>query len=221
MIASNIASSSANDVSIRQASSGRADRTSRHTSTPVPSGSWTSSTATSGLGERDPIERLRRRCRPHPRPRCRPRLRAGRGPPPDDLVVVEQEHADRHRDHSCRPPRAPDGRPLRLRTIGREYRGLRRAAPAPSAARRGAGGGLGPRPGGHASADHRGGRPARRVRTTARSACWTRRGRGWREFITVGIDDEVRAEIGELPKGHGILGTLITDPRPLRLPGPA
>jgi signal transduction histidine kinase len=38
------------------------------------------------------------------------------------------------------------------------------------------------------------------------------------EFITVGIDDEIRAEIGELPKGHGILGLLIADPRPLRLP---
>jgi signal transduction histidine kinase len=38
------------------------------------------------------------------------------------------------------------------------------------------------------------------------------------EFITVGIDDEGRAEIGELPKGHGILGLLILDPQPLRLP---
>ncbi len=38
------------------------------------------------------------------------------------------------------------------------------------------------------------------------------------EFITVGIDADDRARIGELPKGHGILGRLITDPRPLRLP---
>jgi signal transduction histidine kinase len=38
------------------------------------------------------------------------------------------------------------------------------------------------------------------------------------EFLTVGVDDEVRARIGELPKGHGILGLLIADPRPLRLP---
>jgi signal transduction histidine kinase len=38
------------------------------------------------------------------------------------------------------------------------------------------------------------------------------------EFITVGIDDTARAKIGELPKGHGILGLLIADPRPLRLP---
>jgi GAF domain-containing protein len=36
-------------------------------------------------------------------------------------------------------------------------------------------------------------------------------------FITVGIDDQIRDRIGELPKGHGILGALIADPRPLRL----
>ncbi len=38
------------------------------------------------------------------------------------------------------------------------------------------------------------------------------------EFITVGLDDDQRARIGELPKGHGILGLLIVDPRPIRLP---
>jgi signal transduction histidine kinase len=38
------------------------------------------------------------------------------------------------------------------------------------------------------------------------------------QFITVGIDDETRAAIGPLPKGHGILGLLITDPHPIRLP---
>jgi signal transduction histidine kinase len=37
-------------------------------------------------------------------------------------------------------------------------------------------------------------------------------------FITVGLDDDTTAAIGELPKGHGILGLLIVDPRPLRLP---
>src|SRR6478672_11206799 len=41
---------------------------------------------------------------------------------------------------------------------------------------------------------------------------------GLSEFITVGIDDETRRAIGPLPKGHGILGLLIADPRPLRLP---
>jgi signal transduction histidine kinase len=38
------------------------------------------------------------------------------------------------------------------------------------------------------------------------------------EFITVGVTDEEKAAIGELPKGHGILGLLIEDPVPLRLP---
>lgn len=43
--------------------------------------------------------------------------------------------------------------------------------------------------------------------------------RSWlSQFITVGIDDEGRAEIGELPHGHGILGLLIVDAKPLRLP---
>jgi two-component system, NarL family, sensor histidine kinase DevS len=38
------------------------------------------------------------------------------------------------------------------------------------------------------------------------------------QFITVGIDDAARAAIGRLPEGHGILGLLIVDARPLRLP---
>jgi signal transduction histidine kinase len=38
------------------------------------------------------------------------------------------------------------------------------------------------------------------------------------EFITVGIDDEGRRAIGDLPAGHGILGLLIVEARPLRLP---
>jgi signal transduction histidine kinase len=38
------------------------------------------------------------------------------------------------------------------------------------------------------------------------------------EFITVGLDDETYASIGELPHGHGILGLLIVDTKPLRLP---
>jgi len=37
-------------------------------------------------------------------------------------------------------------------------------------------------------------------------------------FITVGIDDAGREAIGDLPEGHGILGLLIVDPKPLRLP---
>lgn len=38
------------------------------------------------------------------------------------------------------------------------------------------------------------------------------------QFITVGIDDEGRRAIGNLPEGHGILGLLILDAKPLRLP---
>jgi signal transduction histidine kinase len=36
-------------------------------------------------------------------------------------------------------------------------------------------------------------------------------------FLFVGIDEETRAAIGPLPRGHGILGELIRDPKPLRL----
>ncbi|HWG92813.1 MAG TPA: GAF domain-containing protein, partial [Mycobacteriales bacterium] len=37
------------------------------------------------------------------------------------------------------------------------------------------------------------------------------------QFLTVGVDDETAARIGDLPHGHGILGLLIRDPHPLRL----
>src|SRR3954468_20848145 len=36
-------------------------------------------------------------------------------------------------------------------------------------------------------------------------------------FLTVGVDEETHRAIGELPRGRGVLGALITDPRPLRL----
>jgi signal transduction histidine kinase len=36
-------------------------------------------------------------------------------------------------------------------------------------------------------------------------------------FITRGIDEQTRGEIGDLPRGRGVLGVLIEDPRPLRL----
>lgn len=38
------------------------------------------------------------------------------------------------------------------------------------------------------------------------------------QFIAVGIDDEVHEAIGHLPEGHGILGLLIVDAKPIRLP---
>jgi signal transduction histidine kinase len=37
------------------------------------------------------------------------------------------------------------------------------------------------------------------------------------QFLTVGIDEPTRAAIGDLPRGRGVLGALIRDPRPLRL----
>jgi GAF domain-containing protein len=37
------------------------------------------------------------------------------------------------------------------------------------------------------------------------------------DFITSGVDQETRRVIGELPRGRGVLGLLVCDPRPLRL----
>ena len=36
-------------------------------------------------------------------------------------------------------------------------------------------------------------------------------------FITMGVDESTRCEIGSLPTGRGVLGELIRDPRPLRV----
>lgn len=36
-------------------------------------------------------------------------------------------------------------------------------------------------------------------------------------FLTAGIDEETHRSIGDLPRGRGVLGVLISDPRPLRL----
>jgi signal transduction histidine kinase len=40
---------------------------------------------------------------------------------------------------------------------------------------------------------------------------------GLKAFITVGLTEEQRALMGHLPEGKGVLGQLITDPRPLRI----
>lgn len=42
-------------------------------------------------------------------------------------------------------------------------------------------------------------------------------GEGLSEFITKGLDAEEVRDIGPLPEGHGILGLLISNPKPLRL----
>ena len=41
---------------------------------------------------------------------------------------------------------------------------------------------------------------------------------GLADFITHGIDQAAHAKIGDLPHGRGVLGLLITDPHPVRLP---
>ncbi|GAA4142494.1 GAF domain-containing sensor histidine kinase [Leifsonia shinshuensis] len=42
-------------------------------------------------------------------------------------------------------------------------------------------------------------------------------GGGLEQFIHVGMTDDVVDRIGHLPEGHGLLGALIDDPRPIRL----
>ena len=37
------------------------------------------------------------------------------------------------------------------------------------------------------------------------------------QFVTVGIDEDVRAKIGDLPLGRGVLGVLIKEPRAIRM----
>ena len=36
-------------------------------------------------------------------------------------------------------------------------------------------------------------------------------------FLTAGIDEETHRQIGDLPRGRGVLGVLTNDPSPLRL----
>jgi signal transduction histidine kinase len=43
-------------------------------------------------------------------------------------------------------------------------------------------------------------------------------GGGLAQFIHVGIDDALAATMGTLPEGKGVLGLLINEPRPLRIP---
>lgn len=38
------------------------------------------------------------------------------------------------------------------------------------------------------------------------------------QFVTTGLDDDTYHAIGDLPRGHGILGLLIVEPKPIRLP---
>jgi signal transduction histidine kinase len=38
----------------------------------------------------------------------------------------------------------------------------------------------------------------------------------FRQFVTSGMSDELIAELGDLPRSHGMLGAMLTDPRPYR-----
>lgn len=56
--------------------------------------------------------------------------------------------------------------------------------------------------------------------TTARYAALgvlNERREGLERFVTAGLDDDAERAIGDRPRGHGILGLLITDPKPLRI----
>ena len=46
---------------------------------------------------------------------------------------------------------------------------------------------------------------------------WIRRREELERFLTAGLDEPTRREIGDLPRGRGVLGVLIHDPQPLRL----
>ncbi len=47
--------------------------------------------------------------------------------------------------------------------------------------------------------------------------CSLQKGREPERVRLRGIDDETRARIGDLPRGRGVLGFLITNPKPVRL----
>ncbi len=40
---------------------------------------------------------------------------------------------------------------------------------------------------------------------------------GLEQFFTAGVDEDTRRAIGHVPRGRGVLGDLILDPRPLRV----
>src|SRR5262245_48582554 len=42
--------------------------------------------------------------------------------------------------------------------------------------------------------------------------------RGLERFVTAGIDAATRERLGDPPRGHGVLGELIREPKPVRLP---
>ena len=139
--------------------------------------------------------------------------------------------------HQCagaiRGPPHPSARQLRMRAAHRidcrgrgarrivRVRGLMSAfseddqALAPAGRGSGAGGRARHRGRARAASSRR--RATSPARATPRSACSTRRAPELERFLTVGIDDATHRAIGDLPRGRGVLGVLIDDPRPLRL----
>jgi hypothetical protein len=106
MIASNTASSSENEVSIRYAVRGCLERISRHASTPVAFGKANVEHRDIGIEPRNSANRLVFRVRLADDGDVVLRLQQIAKPSAHDLVVVEQEHPDRiaHRRH---PPTRP------------------------------------------------------------------------------------------------------------------
>ena len=56
------------------------------------------------------------------------------------------------------------------------------------------------------------------MRPTVRSGVISPDGGALEQFIHVGFDQATVDTIGHLPEGKGLLGALIDDPRPIRLP---
>lgn len=104
MIASNRASSSANDVSIRHASSGIRERGSRQTVTPSPSGRRTSNTATVGRSAGTRASASAAVTPPQTTSKSRPSSSMSRRPR-RTTWVVEEEHADPGRTSIALPVR--------------------------------------------------------------------------------------------------------------------
>ena len=158
----------------------------------------------------------RRPPRPSPprrRPPGRPPPRAGRASP------AGRPRGRRAGTPGSSPPQsrvAPSRPPPHPRTLGRHVGGRR--SPRPARAPRGrARAGVRPRPSHHAAADRRGrGRAGRRPLRRPRRA---RRHRDPSGPVHHRRDRRRHpATIGDLPEGHGILGLLILDAQPLRLP---
>ena len=197
-----------------QAISGCLERTSRHTSIAVAVGQPHVEHGDVGAGGRDAAEgllggaRLADDRRGRPRPRAARAARGGRS--------RGRRAGTRGSDRSWRaflPHVASAVRPAYSRARG--CRGSPQPAPA---ARRRAHGRLRPRPAGHAAPHRRRARSTSSTPATARSACSTRPARGSRSSSPSASTRRTTAAIGHLPEGHGILGLLIVDAKPLRLP---